>query len=122
MLSLYQRSENLIMVIEKCHLHFLDNLLVAYPYTNQCILIARIITVVLRKYYTKTLIILRRQSYFKNVSRRGARAVASKRAAGAAASTRIAEAAASMRATGTGDGGIEEGSRGSDVGQPHRGG
>jgi hypothetical protein len=62
------------MVIEKCHLHFLDNLLVAYPYTNQCILIARIITVVLRKYYTKTLIILRRQSYFKNVSRRGARA------------------------------------------------
>jgi hypothetical protein len=41
----------------------------------QCILIARIITktsMVLKKYYTKTQIIFRRQSYSKNVSRMAA--------------------------------------------------
>jgi hypothetical protein len=39
---------------------------------------------VLRKYYTKALIILRRQSYSKNLSRRAAGAAASRRAVGAA--------------------------------------
>jgi hypothetical protein len=66
----------------------------AYPYTNQCILIARILTetsMVLKKYYTKTLILLRQQLYSKNVSRR------------------VVEAD-----------GVKEGGRGSDVGVASR--
>jgi hypothetical protein len=75
-----------------------NNITLAYPYTNQCILIARILTdtsMALKKYYTKTQIILRRQSYSKNVSWR---------AVGAVASRRVARAS-----------GIEEGNRGSGI-------